>query len=180
MATMRRLSQGCNTGSPVSQWDQLCPKCQIVVKEQGYETELKSGPSFQVQLVKLEMEKKLKLLQDRLHEKEESERSLQEQLIFLSAWDPVVMSPGYTDIVLQAGGHIVNAHRAVLVRCYQPVCQKSRQLSVITTLQILGSSNFTTHQPFPTYIEPSFWYPKALCRRMHLLLTELLNWRPSN
>lgn len=116
MATMRRLSQGCNTGSLLSQWDQLCPKCQTIVKEQGYEAELKSGPSFQAQSVKLEMEKKLKLLQDRLHEKEESERSLQEQLIFLSTWDPLVMSAGYTDIVLQAGGHIVNAHRAVLVR----------------------------------------------------------------
>ena len=79
--------------------------------------ELKSGPSFQVQVVKLEMEKKLKLVEDRLHEKEESERALQEQLIFLSTWDPVVMSPGYTDIILQAGGYIVNAHRAVLVRC---------------------------------------------------------------
>lgn len=117
MATMRRLSQGCNTGSPVSQWDQLCPKCQTVVREQGYEAELKSGPSFQVQVVKQEMEKKLKLVQDRLHEKEENERALQEQLIFLSTWDPVVMSPGHTDIILQAGGYIVNAHRAVLVRC---------------------------------------------------------------
>lgn len=67
-----------------------------------------------MQVVRLEMEKKLKLVEDRLHEREESERALQEQIIFLSTWDPVVMSPGYTDIILQSGGHIVNAHRAVL------------------------------------------------------------------
>lgn len=117
MATMRRLSQGCNTGSSVNpQWDQLCPTCQTIVQEQGYETELKPGPSFQVQLMRLEMEKELKQLEDRLHDKEESERSLHEQMLFLSTWDPVVMSPGYTDIILQSGGHIINAHRAVLVK----------------------------------------------------------------
>lgn len=85
------------------------------MKEQGYESELKTGPSFHAQAVQLQAEKKLKQMEDRLHEREESERALQEQMIFLSTWDPVVMSPGYTDIILQSGGHIVNAHRAVLV-----------------------------------------------------------------
>uniref|UniRef100_A0A7I3ZRB8 Uncharacterized protein n=1 Tax=Physcomitrium patens TaxID=3218 RepID=A0A7I3ZRB8_PHYPA len=155
MATMRRLSQGYITGSAVSQWDQLCPKCQTIVKEQGYETELKSGPSFQVQVVRLEMEKKLKLVEDRLHEREESERALQEQIIFLSTWDPVVMSPGYTDIILQSGGHIVNAHRAVLV--------------MIPTFSSILSSLYAL---------------ELMYRRMHRVSPRLdyltLNWYPLN
>lgn len=121
MATMRRLTTGCNTGPPMSQWDQLCAKCQEVVKEQGYESELKHGPSFHAQLVQLQAEKKLKQLEDKLHEREESERALQEQMIFLSTWDPIVMSPGHTDIVLQSGGHVINAHRAVLVNILLPL-----------------------------------------------------------
>ncbi|XP_073394379.1 uncharacterized protein [Physcomitrium patens] len=34
-------------------------------------------------------------------------------MVFLSAWNSV-MSPAHTDIILQSGGHIVNAHRVVL------------------------------------------------------------------
>jgi hypothetical protein len=36
---------------------------------------------------------------------------------FLSTWHPVVMSPGCTDILLHAGGHIFRAHKSVLVNC---------------------------------------------------------------
>lgn len=124
MATMRRLTAGCNTGPPMSQWDQLCPKCQEVVKEQGYESELKHGPSFHAQMVQLQAEKKLKQLEDKLHEREETERALQEQMIFLSTWDPIVMSPGHTDIILQSGGHVINAHRAVLVNILLPLIHR--------------------------------------------------------
>lgn len=102
-----------------------------------------------MQLVRLEMEKKLKQLQDRLHDTEESECSFQEQMIFLSTWDPVVMSPGYTDITLQSGGHIVDAHRAVLVMMPFNLsflsCFDSRSVycMLVPMLSILKSHDFT-------------------------------------
>jgi hypothetical protein len=85
------------------------------VKEHGYEAEVRNGPSYYAQEIQQEAEKKLKQMEDRLHQKEENEKALKEQMLFLSTWDPTVMTPALTDIILQSGGQNVNAHRAVLV-----------------------------------------------------------------
>lgn len=55
----------------------------MIVKEQGYEAQLRLGPSLHEQVVRLETEMKLKKMEDRLHKREKRERSLQEHGVFV-------------------------------------------------------------------------------------------------
>jgi hypothetical protein len=106
----------------VSYWEELCEECKATssgssTTEHGFEIRAKQGPSYHAAAVASLASARFKLLEKKLHMTEERERRLQVRVEFLSTWHPVVMSPGCTDILLHAGGHIFRAHKSVLVNC---------------------------------------------------------------
>jgi hypothetical protein len=106
----------------VSYWEELCEECRATssgssTTEHGFEIRAKQGPSYHAAAVASLASARFKLLEKKLHMTEERERRLQVRAEFLSTWHPVVMSPGCTDILLHAGGHIFRAHKSVLVNC---------------------------------------------------------------
>ncbi|KAG6550496.1 hypothetical protein Mapa_007970 [Marchantia paleacea] len=92
--------------------DSLLERC--IVKAHGFEEESKKGPRFQAVINAEQQERKMKELEKKIKKAEVEESLLREQLQFLQSWDPYVMSPACTDVRLQAAGHVVYAHKAVL------------------------------------------------------------------
>lgn len=112
-------------------WDRLCSRCQCMVKAHGFEEESKKGPRFQAVINAEQQERKMKELEKKIKKAELEESLLREQLQFLQSWDPFVMSPACTDVRLQAAGHVVYAHKAVLVNHY-PISFSTSQLKRFT------------------------------------------------